>query len=214
MNRVNLIPPQRRRAKAHRRRLFAWIAVDGSIAGALLAAAMVIYLLQNSARLPDAELDRVRQQIDQSQKQLVSVRIALAQSQQTADASAAVSNQPDWSALLAVLARSLGDDVVLDRCELMPIAPPEPLNLPVAKTVALNTKASPPSPPVADRVALHIGGLARSQDAAAQFILRLQRLGLFERVQLLQTSGQETLSRQAVHFELDCPLRGRLAVSS
>jgi Tfp pilus assembly protein PilN len=212
---MNLIPPRRRRAKAHRRRLRTWVAMDGIITVGLLVAAAAIYFTQTSGPAPDSELDHVREQIDQSQRELLSVRIALAQSQQTAEAASFVSDQPDWSTLLAVLAKALGDDVYLDRCELLPISPPPsqpPPNLVAVKTTAMPGK--PPTVALPDRVTLHLGGLARSQDAAAQFVLRLERLGIFDHVNLLQTSGQQSAGSEAVQFELDCPLRGRLGVSS
>jgi Tfp pilus assembly protein PilN len=55
---------------------------------------------------------------------------------------------------------------------------------------------------------LSVSGYARSQAAVADYVLRLEELGLFRQVQLLQTTQLSTTDGTVVSFNLSCPLRG------
>jgi hypothetical protein len=41
-------------------------------------------------------------------------------------------------------------------------------------------------------------------------MLRLEAMGLFEHVSLVQSSREQFMQSDAVKFELNCPLRGRM----
>jgi Tfp pilus assembly protein PilN len=215
MNRVNLIPMSRRRAKARRVRLRAWIAIDGVIGVIVLVAAGFVLTASAVNRAPDSDLAKTADEIARTNKQLQSTRAALAECLQTLASASAASDQPDWSLLIAALAARQGDDIVLGRCEISPVkdegpatAPPPP---PPVQAVSMPAKpaAAPAVPRSAGHVLLHLSGLGRSQAAVAQFVLQLEASDLFERVTLLQTTRQEFLGGEAMAFELDCPLRGR-----
>jgi Tfp pilus assembly protein PilN len=215
---VNLIPLHRRRAKARRARTRAWFAIGGTYAVVLTIAAVALTFASSSTCVPAKDLRKAESEIERSNQQLTAVRTVLAEAQQTLASARAVSDQPDWSMLLVLLAKSTGDDVVLNRCEITPVKddaaptipgapPPAPPVAPPVQTVGLTPKAAVSRS--AGRADLRLAGIGRSQAAVAQFVLQLESTDLFEHVSLLQTTRQEYLGGEAVAFELDCPLRGR-----
>jgi Tfp pilus assembly protein PilN len=222
---VNLIPLHRRRAKARASRKRAWFAIGGSYTALLLVAGVALVMTAGPTNAPLRELAKATSDMERSNRQLLGIQATLAEAQQTLTAAHAVSDQPDWSIMLALLSESQGDEVVLNRCELTPskdepIVPPGgtmPPNaaapLPPAppsgvQNVSLPAKPATPARPVG-RVVLSVGGIGRNQAAVATFVLQLESTELFEHVNLLQTSRQEYLGTEAVAFSLDCPLRGQ-----
>jgi Tfp pilus assembly protein PilN len=211
MNRINLIPPRRRWAKARRRLLRAWAGGVGAYA-ALLAAAGGLLLsgaLGGSTSLhPAAAIEREKaatQAVADAQRQLVALRTTIARSQQSSIAAAAVTDSPDFSRLLAVVAHSLGSEVALDQCSCAATteAPPASVAIP------LDPNSPRPQPaPVQRNLVLNLSGYGRSQAAVADFVLRLEGLGVFQQVQLLQTTQMATTDGDVVWFNLKCPLRG------
>jgi Tfp pilus assembly protein PilN len=198
MNRVNLIPPHRRRAKARRTRLRNWIAINIGYALILGLAGVTVCAQSFATKAPAGALMAANRDIDLEKSQLSATRAAIAHAQQIIALSKGVSDQPDWSRLLAPLANSLGDDILLNRCELSAIKNDSPGN------------PQPKEPQDTSHMSLHLAGLARSQSAVAQFMLRLEAMGLFDHVNLQQTSREQFMDGDAVKFELNCPLRGRM----
>src|SRR5205823_4177490 len=97
------------------------------------------------------------------------------------------------SILLAVLADTLGDEVVFEKCALervIPQAPPAPALTPAAQAGKPATPAlkAPKAPPPLPSWTLRASGLGRDPQAVSQFILRLESSGLFDSVTLLKTS--------------------------
>src|SRR5580658_8269757 len=186
MNRINLIPPHRRKARAQRVRLRNWIAINAGYALVLGLAFIAVYSQTFTTKLPAAELTATDREIDQAQQIVASAKD--------------ISDQPDWSRLLGPLADLQGNEIMLSECDLS-----ETKNdAPKAKgAAAANT----------GRMSLHLIGLGRSQSAVAQFMLRLEAMGLFDHVSLVQSSSQQFMQSDAVKFELNCPLRGRIGGS-
>jgi hypothetical protein len=207
MNSLNLIPIHRRRARARRTRLRGWIVFNSLYLVMLFVVAAAGYLFLGADRSPAADLAKVDQDIDQLNKQMLVVRQQLAEAHQTMVSVKAISDQPDWSVVMAVVGRSLGDSVMLTRCDLAPVAE----EVSIVQAVSLPGKPAAAAPaPSPRRVMLHLSGLGRSQAQVAQFVLRLEGTNLFEHVNLLHTNRQLLLGGDAVGFELDCPLAGRI----
>jgi hypothetical protein len=193
MNRTNLIPPQRRRAKAQKARLRNWITINVGYAMVLAIAGVSVCAQSFATRAPSNELAAANRDIDQAKAQLTAIRAATAHVQQIIALAKGVSDQPDWSRLLGPLTASMGDEILLNRCELSP----------VKDDAAGKAQAT-------GQMSLHLVGFGRSQSAVAQFMLRLEAMGLFEHVVLQQTSREQFMDADAVKFELNCPLRGRM----
>ena len=108
--------------------------------------------------------------------------------------SRAVGKQPDWSVPLALMAGKLGEEVVLERCELGPRKDAEGQEEDSADT---------------GRYVFRVNGLGKSQTAVSRFVLRLEQIDLFDRVRLIKTNRQPFLSDKAVEFQLECLLEGK-----
>ncbi len=211
MNRVNLIPIHRRRAKARRARVRMWTAVTSAYAIALLIAGAVVYLtLAPTMQRSPKDMAAISGKLERSNQELAGVRTALAEAQQTMASAQAIFDQPDWSVLFAVVSEALGDSVVLNHCDLT-AAKEEQALPPSVQTISLPAKpVAAATARAATRVVLRVSGLGRSQAAVATFILQLENTDLFERVNLLQSSRQQLMSGEAIAFDLDCPLKGRI----
>ncbi len=119
----------------------------------------------------------------------------------------AVNGQPDWSMLLASVARLRGDDVVLKSCGLDAAAetirekPPE-------KVADKTTPVASPAPmTLPARAIVRLQGYGRSQAAVGQFVLRLEQTGLFDDVLLVKTNREPFLDDHAMSFQLECQLK-------
>jgi len=56
---------------------------------------------------------------------------------------------------------------------------------------------------------LDLAGLAQSQSAVSQFVLRLEKARVFDEVRLVQTGRKPFLKGEAVAFQLECSLTGK-----
>src|SRR5437867_9437028 len=101
----------------------------------LLLAGVAIGLMSMSASPPERDLAKATDEIQRSTRQLTIVRRATVEAQQTLMSAEAVSDQPDWSILLAIVAQSQGESIVLNRCELTPIKDGTPIAPPAATPV-------------------------------------------------------------------------------
>jgi hypothetical protein len=54
------------------------------------------------------------------------------------------------------------------------------------------------------RYGLKLSGFGRTQTSVSQFVLRLERIGIFESVRLLNSYRQAFLNDQAIAFSLEC----------
>src|SRR5688572_22893083 len=183
---VNLVPAHRRDAKqrrVHVRRC----AIGCGAFGLLLLAACVASRAAWGG--DDATLAVRIQQADEearrAERDAEVARIELAAVESVLEASRTNSGQPDWGFLLALLAEQTGDDVMLRHCKLVPAA--ADVTAVAAKPAAAGgtangtatgtgTSAATARPPA---YILRLGGLARTQLARSQFVLRLEQAGLF-----------------------------------
>jgi hypothetical protein len=191
---INLIPRHRRMLKRRRRRLRAWSAGLGAYAAVIVAAlpaarlfhAGDLALLQREADRAGNELSRQKALRGSVEKELCAARLA-------AQAVAVKHELPDWSLLLAALDRCLESQIMLRSCQLSPgLGPGRGMNS------APGAAAAPPT--------VRLAGVGRSQAAVSQFLLRLEDLGLFERVTLSASSREPQLEADAVSFNVSCVL--------
>jgi len=117
-----------------------------------------------------------------------------------------VAGHPDWSLLLTLLADALSDSLVLEICTLAPTGPPG--------SIAKDKEADPNSldtmtARLRQSYVLQLAGVAKTQTAVSRFVLRLEQIGLFRRVKLVQTSRRTFAGRRAIVFKIECLLDGR-----
>jgi Tfp pilus assembly protein PilN len=99
-----------------------------------------------------------------------------------------VGKQPDWSILLALLASTLEDEIVLRSVRLVSGAAEE----------GDQREAGAPN--------LDFAGLGQSQAAVSRFVLRLEEISLFRSVKLLDTRREPFLDGHAITFRVECVL--------
>ncbi len=187
MNGRNLIPLARRRRRAFERATLRWVAA----VPALIVAVVATYV-GLSAALPSGTADAAEAEVTANQAAAArttasGVRVQVAVARQVLDAAHEVSDQPDWSLLLADLSRRLGDDGVLSGCEL---------------------RSADDGDAKAGAMTLRLTGIAKSQPAATQLALRLEAAGLFSRVDLQRTTPTQLMGGDAVGFQMVCTLGG------
>ena len=115
----------------------------------------------------------------------------------------AMGKQPDWSVLLVVLARELGDEIVLNECK---------LSLLDTGKSGSGGSAEPSDHSVKDiplgqrRYRLDMSGFGRTQMAVSRFVLRLERIGLLEKVKLTKSNRRTFMTGKAVAFRIECAI--------
>jgi Tfp pilus assembly protein PilN len=195
---VNLIPVQRRERAQRKRRARAWAlgissyAATLSVTYAVLAGAWATDdrpLVEKLARIPN-EISDTNRRIDELQTRLRELQSKL-------NAMRAIADQPDWAILLSVLGREVGQEAALSELSLEPIAAGE-----IARSAVPSTR-----PAVVQGYALAINGVARSQSAVSQFVLRLEQIGLFDRVQLVKSSRTTLGEGEATAFRVEASIR-------
>lgn len=194
MRDVNLIPARRRDAKRWRAHI-RWCAV-GCSAYAVLATA-VAGLAWNAWAGEDPairqETAHIDEEIHRNQQELTQASAKLSADQQMLSATRQIAGQPDWSLLLTLLAHKTDDQMVLRSCQFRP-----------ASDVAGEAKATDNH--AAGGLLIIITGVARSPQGAQQYVLRLEKTGLFDRVTLVETRREPFLNGEAAGFRVDCVL--------
>jgi Tfp pilus assembly protein PilN len=201
MMRVNLIPAHRRAARERRTRVRYWSAICGAYAlllGVTYACCGMAWSV-NSDGL-DQELAKASAEIEDLTRSLRGAEAEFSEAESLLDSIRGIAKQPDWSLLLGLVAKTLGDEVVLDTFRL---GPPQ-TNGTVARAQRVAAASTPKN---GAPYMLYISGYARSQAAVSRFVLRLDELDLFERVDLLKTSREAMFDGDATGFQVQCSFR-------
>ncbi|MDH3583145.1 MAG: PilN domain-containing protein [Phycisphaerae bacterium] len=231
---VNFVPAYRVEARKCRQRLRYWLTAVVSYAVMLGAAAVACNLLWGQAdRAAAQEMKKLESHISLSDGQVTATRPQLSEASMQLQASRAVSVQPDWSVLLALLGDVRGPEVVLNRCAVFPAGAGQ--NGGERRTgrskadrfrmlrggSGANTTSTPKAaePAKTDRVRpeaymVEIGGLGRSQADVYQFVLRLEQTRLFSRVKLVDTNRYPVGDEEAVAFRLHCQVEDQTGKDS
>ena len=197
--RIDLMPVFRREARRRQRRMRYWIAVIGACSILLVLAWTAGRTSQAQQANAVAEMRHAAtDELSRSRREIGQLRGVLAEAQEHLITATIVQNQPDWSVLLTALAEHLGDDVVLDRCTLLP--PDSPKNRRPANAASGKKNLA------GQWFTLELGGFARRQSSVTSFALRLEKTGLFDRVDFVGTSEQTFGKSKAIAFTLKCLL--------
>ncbi|MGH7176999.1 MAG: PilN domain-containing protein [Tepidisphaeraceae bacterium] len=204
MKRVNLIPAIRRDAMRQRVRARGWIAacVVYAVLVTLCSAACLVALGAGDANVGSA-LSRATRQVKEMEGAIESMRPQLSEVQTRLSVARAVGDQPDWSVLLALVARAAEGEIVLSTVTLESVET-EASPVGAARAGSSRRVATKPSAPALFNFSIQ--GLGKSQAAVSQFVLRLEQLRLFERVELAQ-SGKAT-GTDGTTFRVNGALRG------
>lgn len=195
----NYIPAHRLAARQRRLRLRLWATALVGYGTALAVVYIVCFGLWSvDSKGIETQLGEIEARIEHTGRRITATQAQL----QTADlilkVNQAVSNQPDWSGLLVLLASELDDDVVLRQCLLIPQK---------EKDSSIGSKDENPLAGQKNQAyVLKLVGYGRTQAAVSRFILDLEKTGLFEKVKLIRTNRERFLSDDAVAFNAQCLL--------
>lgn len=204
MKTINLIPAPRlqaRRRRVHRLRCAAGCLAYAGVLG--IATAISHAVLETADPQLQNRLTAVGLTIDQTSRSIASTRAQLDAAQSTLRASRSIAEQPDWSALLALLASKSGDEIVLKGCAVRPREPERPAVAPDPRKPGPKPAPVPPSEPV---MIVALSGLGKSQQSISRFALRLEETRLFGRVTLLDTNRETGDRPDAIGFRIECAL--------
>src|SRR5688572_14747818 len=213
MNGVNFIPRARRELAERRTRLSACSVVAAAYAllGVIAFAASGTEAVVEDPSVAQ-QLAQLPGEIDTSRRALTNLQAQLAEAQAKLDAARTVAEQPDWSVLLGLLAQSLGEEIVLTSCKLDSdaVEGDRPVN---AQRAGPGAQPAEPQPPRLSgaRYTVLLSGLGRTQSSVSQFVLRLEELGLFERVTILKTNREMFGEHESIGFRLEATIAGARA---
>ncbi len=205
MKNTNLISSARLLKKQYNKCLRRWAAGCAAyvfVVGAVLAGCYFVWgshdrALAGELQAAESKVAEVAVEVDRLQQEVAKVKAAL-------QASRAVGKHPDWSTLLVLLSRELGDKVVLKVCRLEPVGAGNhggQIGL-----LDASKKPTVSTPLERRRYGLKLTGFGKSQTAVSQFVLRLEQFDLFEEVRLTKSNRRSFLNGQAVAFEIECSI--------
>jgi Tfp pilus assembly protein PilN len=183
---VDLTPVSRRNSRRLKGVLRIWgasiIGVFAAVVGSCIFASVAAAGHEATSR----QLIEANQKVTTLQKQSNEIRRQLTQLAALQKEALAISDQPDWSILMRLLAGRLDAHSSLRSLKLEKIA---------AK------------PPLDAGYELTINGVAPSATAVSALALRLQSLGLFDSVSLVRTMRSGSADVSTVTFDMACSLK-------
>jgi len=198
---INLIPQPRRHAAAARTRVRRWTWGIASYAMVLLAAYVgcaAAYSVESDDH--SLALEKTTRQINDMNNSNAALKPQLDEAHVKLAVARAMGDQPDWSLLLAIISSTVDDEIVLTNTKLGAATGADAQ--PTTRPLGSDKNLAPISAP--SKMSLSLQGMGRSQAAVTQFVLRLERLGLFDRVDLAKSNRQTVGSTEANVFRIDC----------
>ena len=196
---VNLIPSKRRDAHMRAYRLRAWSVGGVAYTVVLIAACALSYGIWGGDQAAvAAQSERAARQLEETQRAIAKLQPEVNEAQARIDMLKVIDEQPDWSVLLRLLAKSATDQIVLMSCQLD--AQPEAIKMGPARPATTQ--------PTSSNHVLVITGFGRSQASVSRFVLRLEEAKLFDQVTLIKTSREAFATGEAFGFRIECSLSG------
>jgi Tfp pilus assembly protein PilN len=209
MNGVNLIPLARVQHRRRAARLRLWMVIT-PVCASLLAGAYgwVRAAWSSDVDAIASEIAKTEAGIQATEKEDSVAKARIAELQPKYRAARAVGDQPDWGALLSLIATRLGNDTVLSSCSLVASAEPAPTTQPATPSKnpgkAVDAKSRDSGRP--ERFTLALTGVARTQEAVSLFVSGLEGVGLFDRVAIAEARRTAVAGQEGVTFRVECTL--------
>ncbi len=185
MSALNLLPAPLVERRLRTRRLARWVVVTGVMSVLALTAGLALRISSSSLVLGDGtRLETVMLQAQAQTDEIARLRAETSNLARRADIAAEVKLRPDWSLLLALLAESRDEGVVLRRISLEP----------VGRTLS----------PSAFQI--DVAGLAQNMQGAQAYVIALEESGIFESVRLNDTSRVTVNNTEAIGFAVTLQL--------
>ncbi len=201
----NLMPAYRRGAKQRSQRLRRWLYICAAYTLLMLAGYGVAESVWGrGGRAITEDLERAKSGIATTTEEIAGLQQKLLQAQRLQAANRVLSDQPDWSLLLAMLSETLGDHIVLRSCQIKPVS---------GNTTPLAVVSGSTADPLGG-FRLEIHGYGQGQRDVAKFVLRLEKAGLFKEVKTIRINRETFLNKEGVVFHLECLLMNRSEAKS
>ncbi len=199
MNDFNLLPERHSHALARRRRMLNWAVAGGAYIALVTAGAIGTYAGSGPSRAAaQRERQEIETNIETGKSEIAQLNKQLADARHRLRTSVEVSRHPDWSILLKVLADLRDPSMLLDRVELSKVTAEVPTKpLPGKKKSA---------PQTTSRFVLKLSGMAPTLESVPAFVLRLENIGLFSTVKLVESRVADLNSRPVAMFRVECSL--------
>jgi hypothetical protein len=197
MNGVNLIPMYRREVKARKARVVKWSLAVGAYLALLVAGYMLLdrYATDNSQSL-NSQSRRASAELGGAHRLVQAMGQELTQTSRKLQTVQEIGGQPDWGALLAVISKNTSENIALNYCRM-------------ERSSSADSAPKAASPAGDIPTVLELGGVAKVQADVSDYVLQLEKLGLFEKVKMVKTSREMYLGQEAVGFRLECVLQGQ-----
>jgi hypothetical protein len=150
------------------------------------------------------ELKSTEQRVQRYNTSIIELQAELAKTRTALEMSRAMSNQPDWSKLLVLLGDQLGEEVVLNNCQL--VATNKDGKKETDHLQESFSSLAADIPLAERRHKLELSGFGRRQSSVARFALRLEEIGVFDSVKLMSAYRQPFLNDKAVAFRIECSI--------
>ncbi|MFQ6035113.1 MAG: PilN domain-containing protein [Sedimentisphaerales bacterium] len=204
MGDVNLIPAARLASKHRKAKQRMWMVICGAYLMSLAVASLSARALWGGDDAVVKELTSTVQNIEQYNSAITELRKDLSQATAELLTTRTVKDQPSWGKLLILLSNELGAEVVLSKCQLISSSKKARLSSAKDKKITDHRLAWGGLPERQYR--LNLSGFGRTQSSVSRFVLRLERMNIFESVILVDSNRCSFLNGEAVAFSIECRL--------
>jgi Tfp pilus assembly protein PilN len=202
---VNLIPEQRQIRRRRRARTRLWLRMSGAYVTVMALALFFVHTVwkvDNAALAED--LNATVSRVKQYSSSMLRLRKELARISTILQTSRAIRRQPDWSKLLVIIADTLDQDIVLNKCEIATLDK-DGREISGRQQEALTSQAVT-SLLSARQYRLTLAGLGRQHSAVSKFAVQLEQSGLFDSVSLLNNQRQDVQNQSVIVFDIECQM--------
>ena len=205
MGDVNLIPAARIEKRRRKARIRLWTTICGTYV--ILLGGLVLWscaFWRDTDETATEQLALTEQRIEAYKATISQFQQKLAKAQAELEADKWISSQPDWTKLLVLVGDELKDQIVLGVCQLATL---NKSGENATNNLQESLSSAPPGVQVAERqYELELSGFGRTQTSVSQFVLRLEQMQMFDKVELVNSRRQAFLSNKAVAFSIKCSM--------
>jgi len=202
---VNLVPEQRQVRRRRRARTRLWLKMSGTYVTVIALALFFVHTVwkvDNAALAEDLNATALR--VKQYSSSMLRLRKELARISTILQTSRAIKRQPDWSKLLVIIADTLDQDIVLNKCEIATLDK-DGHEISGDQREALTSQAVT-SLLSARQYRLTLAGLSRQHSAVSKFAVQLEQSGLFDSVSLLNNQREDLQNQSVIVFDIECQM--------
>lgn len=194
---INLMPARRQEERMKCAYIQRWIAGGVAYCFVVLIVCVAVRLTAVTPnRDREYDLDEARQSVHSLNVAIQAIEAELEQGQSMLAATQDLANNPDWGLLLGFVGKLVSGDLVLREYQLED----------AVQAGVINPAADVQGRP-GGSFQFVVKGWGRTQAAVTDFTLKLERIGLFENVKLLDSNLQPVGSSSAVSFTVQCIMR-------